>query len=96
MRTGALRLQPVGLGVGGGVYEVDAQFGAVHEDVHSRQFFGPPKDGRGRVIDLPAFPADLLAETAEAAEVVGEVTPGTLDTGFHAAMDTSVAVLSAR
>jgi hypothetical protein len=61
MRTGALRLQPTGLGVGGGVCEVDAQFGAVHEDVHARRFFGPPKGGRGRVIDLPVFLADLLA-----------------------------------
>jgi hypothetical protein len=32
MRTGYLRLQPAGLGVGGGVYEVDARFGAVHEE----------------------------------------------------------------
>jgi len=66
MRTGALRLQPAGFGVGGGAYEVDAQFGAVHEDVHARRFFGPPKDGRGRVIDLPVFLADLLAERIEA------------------------------
>ena len=48
MRTGYLRLQPAGLGVGGGVYEVDARFGAVHEDVHARRYFGPPKDGRSR------------------------------------------------
>lgn len=61
-----LRLQPAGLGVGRSVHEVDAQFGAVHEDVHARRFFGPPKDGRGRVIDLPMFLADLLAERIDA------------------------------
>ena len=66
MRTGTLRLQPAGLGVGGGVYEIDAQLGAVHEDVHARRFFGPPKDGRGRVIDLPVFLADLLQAQIEA------------------------------
>jgi len=68
MRTGALRLQPAGLGVGGGVYEIDAQFGAVHEDVHARRYFGPPKDGRGRVIDLPVFLADLLQAQIEPAD----------------------------
>lgn len=52
--------------MGGGVHEVDVQFGAVHEDVHARPFFGPPKDARGRVIDLPLFLADLLAERIEA------------------------------
>jgi hypothetical protein len=36
------------------VYEVDARFGAVHEDVH------------GRLIDLPVFLADLLSERGEA------------------------------
>ena len=66
MRTTYLRLQPPGLGVGGGVYEVDARFGAVHEDVHARRYFGPPKDGHGRTIDLPVFLADLLAERVEA------------------------------
>ena len=66
MRTAYLRLQPAGLGVGGGVYEVDARFGAAHEDVHARRYFGPPKDGRSRTIDLPVFLADLLAERVEA------------------------------
>jgi integrase len=68
MRTGTLRLQPAGLGVGGGVYEIDAQLGAVHEDVHARRFFGPPKDGHGRVIDLPVFLADLLQALVEAVD----------------------------
>ena len=67
IRIGALRVQPAGLGVGGGVYEIDARFGAVHEDVHSRRYFGPPKDGRARLIDLPVFLAGLLNEHAEAA-----------------------------
>ena len=67
MRRGALRVWPAGLGVGGGVYEIDKKLGAVHEDVHSRRYFGPPKEGRGRVIDLPVFLADLLDEHAEAA-----------------------------
>ena len=65
MRTGYLRLHPAGLGVGGGAYEVDARFGAVHEDVHARRYFGPPKDGRSRTIDLPVFLADLLCERVE-------------------------------
>jgi integrase len=43
-------------------YRVDARDGAVHEDVHARRFFGPPKGGAGRVIDLPPFLAGLLAE----------------------------------
>ena len=65
MRTGYLRLQPAGLGIGGGVYEVDAQLGAVHEDVHAHRYFGPPKDGRSRNIDLPVFLAQLLSERVE-------------------------------
>jgi integrase len=36
--------------------------GTVHEDVHAYRFFGPPKGGGGRSIDLPGFLADLLAE----------------------------------
>jgi integrase len=42
-------------------YEVDARIGAVHEDVHARRYFGPPKGGRGRIVDLPPFLAALLA-----------------------------------
>jgi integrase len=38
---------------------------SVHEDVHSRRFFGPPKGGCGRSIDLPLFLADHLARHAE-------------------------------
>ena len=41
---------------------MDAAVGAVHEDVHARRFFGPPKGGYGRALDLPPFLAGLLAE----------------------------------
>jgi integrase len=47
-------------------YEVDARLGAVHEDVHARRFFGPPKGGHGRVVDLPPFLAALLARHVRA------------------------------
>jgi integrase len=46
----------------GAWYRVDALCGAVHEDVHARRFFAPPKGRVGRTIDLPGFLADLLAE----------------------------------
>ena len=45
-------------------YRIDTTHGAVHEDVHARRFFGPPKGGAGRVIDLPGFLTDLLTEHA--------------------------------
>jgi integrase len=48
--------------VGAGWYQVDAAVGAVHEDVHARRFFGPPKGGAGRALELPPFLAGLLAE----------------------------------
>jgi len=35
--------------------------------VFSRRYFGPPKDGRARSIELPVFLAGLLHERAEAA-----------------------------
>jgi integrase len=38
-----------------GWYEIDPLVGAVREDVHSRRYFGAPKGGRGRVVDLPLF-----------------------------------------
>jgi integrase len=47
---------------GAGWYQVDAAVGAVHEDVHARRFFGPPKGGYGRALDLPPFLMGLLAE----------------------------------
>lgn len=42
-------------------YEIDARTGVVHEDVHARRYFGPPKGGRGRIVDLPPFLDALLA-----------------------------------
>jgi integrase len=51
---------------GAGWYQVDAAVGAVHEDVHARRFFGPPKGGYGRALDLPPFLASLLAEHCSA------------------------------
>ena len=47
-------------------YEVDARIGAVHEDVHAHRFFGPPKGGHGRQVDLPPSLAVLLAQHIEA------------------------------
>jgi len=49
-----------------GWYQVDAAGGAVHEDVHARRFFGPPKGGYGRVLELPPFLVGLLAEHCSA------------------------------
>ncbi|MBR7827941.1 tyrosine-type recombinase/integrase [Actinospica sp. MGRD01-02] len=54
-------------GAGSAWYEVHARVGAVHEDVHARRYFGPPKGGRGRVVDLPPFLAGLLARHVQAA-----------------------------
>jgi integrase len=54
-------------GSGGARYLIDGKYGAVHEDVHARRFFGPPKGGAGRTIDLPGFLADLLTEHAASA-----------------------------
>ncbi|MBR7825775.1 site-specific integrase [Actinospica sp. MGRD01-02] len=51
---------------GAGWYQVDAAAGAVHEDVHARRFFGPPKGGYGRALDLPPFLVGLLAEHCSA------------------------------
>lgn len=47
-------------------YEIDARIGAVHEDVHAHRFFGPPKGGHGRQVDLPPSLAALLARHIEA------------------------------
>jgi integrase len=64
MRRRNLHLEE-GIVEGGGYYVIDPRIGAVHEDVHSQRFYGPPKsgpDGRlapayepGRVVDLPPF-----------------------------------------
>jgi len=48
-----------------GWYEIGPVVGAVHEDVHSRRYFGPPKGGRGRMVDLPPFLAERLLRHIE-------------------------------
>lgn len=64
MRTGDLHLTPPRDGrEASGYYRIDPERGGVHEDVHSRRFFGPPKSGAkdalgpgyapGRIIDFP-------------------------------------------
>jgi integrase len=72
MRLDYLTLRPPGQdgSPASGHYLIDPQVGALHEDVHSRPYFGPPKSGSadslgpgyqpGRVIDLPPFLALLL------------------------------------
>lgn len=62
MRRGFLTLRPaVGGKPAGGVYAIDEEVGAVHEDPHTgRRYFGPPKGGRGRTVELPPFLAELL------------------------------------
>lgn len=56
----------------GGYYVIDPAAGAVHEDVHSRRFFGPPKSGApgrlapeyppGRIVDLPPFLTEMIRQ----------------------------------
>jgi integrase len=58
-----------------GYYLIDPDDGAVHEDVHSHRFFGPPKSGAdgqlapeykpGRVMDLPPFLVEMLLAHVE-------------------------------
>lgn len=44
-----------------GFYVIDEKVGAVHEDPHTgRRYFGPPKEGRGRTVELPPFLVELL------------------------------------
>ena len=60
-----------------GWYEIDPLVGAVHEDVHSRRYFGPPKGGRGRVVDLPPFLVERLRRHIEAMGERGLLFPDT-------------------
>lgn len=66
MRRSFLNLEPTaGVIPGAAYYVIDPEIGAVHEDVKSRPYLGPPKSGSprrltprhkpGRVIDLPPF-----------------------------------------
>lgn len=43
-----------------GLYVIDKDVGAVHEDERGRRSFGPPKLGKGRVVELPPFLVELL------------------------------------
>ena len=70
-----------GSAAGGAWYVIDPQMGAVHEDVHSRRFFGPPKGGYGRVVDLPPFLADLLARHIKVVERTWQHTTAQLHIG---------------
>jgi integrase len=38
-----------------GRYVIDDEIGAIHEDERGRRFFGPPKLGKGRTVELPPF-----------------------------------------
>lgn len=49
-----------------GAYTIDADDGAVHEDVRNRRYTGPPKSGGGRILDLPPFLVVLLLAYLEA------------------------------
>jgi hypothetical protein len=64
MRRSLLTLEPKAgrKALARGWYWIDPLVGAVHEDTGGRRFFGPPKDGRGRTIDLPPFLAALLLQ----------------------------------
>jgi integrase len=81
MRIRYLTLAPAGGGLpASGSYLIDSKEGAVHEDVHARRFYGPPKSGPGRVIDLPPFLVMLLlahvATLGEKADVLFPDTKG--------------------
>ena len=67
MRRAFLHLQQPGAAAGEAWYEIDARTGAVHEDVHAHRYFGPPKGGSGRDVDLPPFLVELLARHIHAA-----------------------------
>lgn len=43
-----------------GAYTIDEAIGAVHEDGAGRRFFGPPKEHKGRVVELPPFLVEML------------------------------------
>jgi integrase len=54
--------QAVGEKPASGYYTIDKLIGAVKEDEAGRRYFGPPKSGRGRVVDLPPFLVVMLLE----------------------------------
>lgn len=64
-----------------GYYRIDPVDGALHEDVHSRRYFGPPKSGSrvalgpgyqpGRIVDLPASLVLMLLAYAQRLPATG-------------------------
>lgn len=43
-----------------GYYVIDAEVGALHEPLHGKPYFGPPKGYKGRTVELPPFLVELL------------------------------------
>jgi integrase len=71
MRRRYLHVDPGdGIVEGGGYCVINPRIGAVHEDVHSHRYFGPPKSGPegriepgfdpGRMMDLPPFLTEMI------------------------------------
>ena len=61
LRRSFLALRPADDGrPASGHYVIDDEIGAVHEDERGRRFFGPPKGGKGRTVELPPFLVELL------------------------------------
>jgi integrase len=61
MRRSFLMLMPASDdGPASGWYEIDEDEGAVHEDKKAKRYFGPPKNRKGRTIELPPFLVELL------------------------------------
>lgn len=76
MRRSFLNVKPsAGVIPGAAYYLIDPAIGAVHEDVSSNRFLGPPKSGSprrltprhkpGRVMDLPPFLTQLIEAYVE-------------------------------
>lgn len=61
MRRSFLMLMPATAdGPASGWYEIDKKVGALHEDKRGGRYFGPPKNRKGRTIELPPFLVELL------------------------------------
>lgn len=61
MRRRFLMLMPAtDDGPASGWYEIDEKEGALHEDKKGGRYFGPPKNRKGRTVELPPFLVELL------------------------------------
>jgi integrase len=61
LRRSFLTLNPADGGQpASGHYVIDEEVGAVHEDERGHRFFGPPKLGKGRTVELPPFLVEQL------------------------------------